>query len=101
MRDLIIAQAIAIMLLICGTAFAGQSYLVGDLGIIKPDLKGILIAQDKPLPFVVEHTAVIDRTEAKGEVTVTMTEAYYNGEPQTVESMENAGFFSIVTSKDM
>ena len=75
-------------------AHAEGSYLVGDLGIIKPSY----VLQSKP--YVREIPAQEYKTEAVGEVKVEMVEAYWDGEPQSKEAMENAGFYSIVSSKD-
>ena len=92
-----------LMVLFISNCYADNSYLVGDLGIVKPDMTGILIAKDKPMAqplFYHKAEPVYDRTKVDGDVTVT-TEIEYDGVVQSKEDAERSGFFSIVTAKDL
>jgi len=76
-------------------SLASNSYLVANQGIRIPEPQLI------STPYVREVPAeVIQTTKSVGEVTATST-VEYNGEEQTQEAMEGAGFFSIVSSSDI
>lgn len=81
----------------CGvyTSRAENSYLVGNQGIIIPPpvLQSTPYVREVP-DVVVPESKIVGDVEIK-------TSMEYNGVEQTKEAMEGAGFFSIVTAKDI
>ena len=84
-----------ILLLISSSVYAENCFLVSDKGIRVPEPQLVSTPYVRAVPV-----EVVPVTQVYGDVLV-KTYVEYEGEVQTQENTERAGFYSIITAKDI